>query len=76
MIASKVFNIVYRTKMSKALIADASKLELRSPAELKIKLGVTLRTGTVRSVTNILGMGSSSVLECNGRRHFEAGGYS
>ena len=34
-----------RTKLSKALITDASKLEYRSPAELKAKYGVDLRTG-------------------------------
>jgi NADPH-dependent 2,4-dienoyl-CoA reductase/sulfur reductase-like enzyme len=34
-----------RTKLSKALISDASKLEWRSPSDLRIKYGVTLRAG-------------------------------
>lgn len=34
-----------RTKLSKALITDSSKIEWRSAADLKIKYGVTLRTG-------------------------------
>ncbi|TBU39755.1 hypothetical protein BD309DRAFT_901165 [Dichomitus squalens] len=34
-----------RTKLSKALISDASKLELRSTAELRAKYGVNLRQG-------------------------------
>ena len=37
----------YRTKLSKALIGDASKLEWRNPADLKIKYGANLRIGTV-----------------------------
>ncbi|KAI0297246.1 flavoprotein [Multifurca ochricompacta] len=40
-----------RTKLSKALITDASKLEWRSPADLKIKYGTTLRVGT--AVTSV-----------------------
>ncbi|KAJ3799725.1 hypothetical protein GGU11DRAFT_678786 [Lentinula aff. detonsa] len=40
-----------RTKLSKALITDASKLEWKTPADLKIKYGVNLRAGvTVTSV--------------------------
>ncbi|KAI0090249.1 hypothetical protein BDY19DRAFT_939199 [Irpex rosettiformis] len=35
-----------RTKLSKALITDASKLEWRSQAELQAKYGVLLRTST------------------------------
>lgn len=35
-----------RTKLSKALVTDASKLEWRSRAELQAKYGVVLRTGT------------------------------
>ena len=38
----------YRTKLSKALITDASKVEWRTAADLRIKFGVTLRTSTVR----------------------------
>ncbi|KAE9408369.1 hypothetical protein BT96DRAFT_962732 [Gymnopus androsaceus JB14] len=34
-----------RTKLSKALITDASKLQWKSPADLKIKYGVNLRVG-------------------------------
>ncbi|KAI0316418.1 flavoprotein [Amylostereum chailletii] len=40
-----------RTKLSKALISDPAKLELRTPADLKIKYGASLRTSsTVTSV--------------------------
>ncbi|OAX37776.1 hypothetical protein K503DRAFT_800988 [Rhizopogon vinicolor AM-OR11-026] len=40
-----------RTKLSKALITDSSKIEWRTAADLKIKYGTTLRTGvTVTSV--------------------------
>jgi len=42
-----------RTKLSKSLITDASKLEWRTAADLKIKYGTTLRIGTV-SVPSIL----------------------
>ena len=35
-----------RTKLSKALITDASKLEYRSAAELRAKYGVDFRAGT------------------------------
>ena len=38
---------LYRTKLSKALVADPAKLELRTAADLRIKLGTTLRTSTV-----------------------------
>jgi NADPH-dependent 2,4-dienoyl-CoA reductase/sulfur reductase-like enzyme/nitrite reductase/ring-hydroxylating ferredoxin subunit len=34
-----------RTKLSKQLLTDVNKLEWRNPADLKIKFGVTLRTG-------------------------------
>ena len=37
-----------RTKLSKSLATDASKLEWRTAADLRIKFGVTLRTSTVR----------------------------
>jgi len=37
-----------RTKLSKALITDASKLEWKTAAELKIKYAINLRTGVVR----------------------------
>ncbi|KAJ3716002.1 hypothetical protein C8R42DRAFT_725191 [Lentinula raphanica] len=40
-----------RTKLSKALITDASKLEWKTPADLKIKYGVNLRAGV--SVTSV-----------------------
>jgi apoptosis-inducing factor 3 len=40
-----------RTKLSKALVTDASKLQWRSPAELQSKYGVVLRTST--EVTSI-----------------------
>ncbi|TFY82876.1 hypothetical protein EWM64_g1130 [Hericium alpestre] len=40
-----------RTKLSKALITDPSKLEWRTAADLKIKYGVTIRTGV--NVTSV-----------------------
>lgn len=43
-----------RTKLSKALITDASKLEWRTPADLKIKYGTVLRTGTVGLPSTLL----------------------
>ncbi|KAF5392383.1 hypothetical protein D9757_001502 [Collybiopsis confluens] len=39
------------TKLSKAVITDASKIQWRSPADLKIKFGVNLRTGV--NVTSV-----------------------
>jgi len=36
-----------RTKLSKALIVDPTEIMLRSPADLKIKHGTTLRLGVV-----------------------------
>ncbi|CCM02291.1 uncharacterized protein FIBRA_04379 [Fibroporia radiculosa] len=44
-ISKESYSPIDRTKLSKALITDASKLEWRSAAELKSKYGVTLRTG-------------------------------
>ena len=38
---------VCRTKLSKALITDVSKVEYRTAADLKIKYGTNLRTGVV-----------------------------
>ena len=40
-----------RTKLSKSLATDASKLEWRTAADLRIKFGVTLRTSTVREIS-------------------------
>lgn len=42
-------SITDRTKLSKALITDASKIEWRTPADLKIKYNTTLRTDAVSS---------------------------
>ncbi|KAF9648828.1 hypothetical protein BDM02DRAFT_3143619 [Thelephora ganbajun] len=50
-----------RTKLSKALITDASKIEWRTAADLRIKFGVTLRTNT--TVTSIDVPGKQIVLE-------------
>ncbi|KAF8591101.1 flavoprotein [Ramaria rubella] len=44
-LSSEVYAPIDRTKLSKALITDASKLEWRSVADLKNKFGVTFRTG-------------------------------
>ncbi|KLO13068.1 flavo protein [Schizopora paradoxa] len=50
-ISTEKYAPIDRTKLSKALIGDASKLEWRSPADLKIKFGTNIRIGT--SVTKI-----------------------
>ncbi|KAF9790471.1 hypothetical protein BJ322DRAFT_1104126 [Thelephora terrestris] len=44
-----------RTKLSKSLATDASKLEWRTAADLRIKFGVTLRTSTTVTSINIVG---------------------
>ncbi|TFL04019.1 hypothetical protein BDV98DRAFT_563426 [Pterulicium gracile] len=44
-VSKELYAPIDRTKLSKALITDASKLEWRNAADLKIKYGVTLRTG-------------------------------
>ncbi|EPQ52733.1 hypothetical protein GLOTRDRAFT_64447 [Gloeophyllum trabeum ATCC 11539] len=46
MISKEPYAPIDRTKLSKALITDASKLEWRTPADLKIKYGLSMRTGT------------------------------
>lgn len=46
----KTHKLVSSTKLSKALITDPSKLEWRSPADLRIKYGTILRVGVVRSL--------------------------
>lgn len=51
---------VNRTKLSKALVTDPSKLEYRSTAELKQKYGVVLRTET--EVTSVDFEGKSVVV--------------
>ena len=43
---SCIDHLLNRTKLSKALITDAKKIEWRSPEVLKEKFGVTLRTST------------------------------
>ncbi|KAI0926250.1 hypothetical protein AcW1_008468 [Taiwanofungus camphoratus] len=45
-ISKESYSPIDRTKLSKALITDPAKIELRSPAELKTKYGVDLRTST------------------------------
>lgn len=50
-----------RTKLSKALITDASKLEWRTLADLKIKYGTTLRVGT--TVTSVDSSNKTVTLE-------------
>ncbi|KAI0067379.1 flavoprotein [Artomyces pyxidatus] len=50
-LSSETYSPIDRTKLSKALITDASKLEWRTAADLKIKYGTTLRIGiTVTSI--------------------------
>ncbi|KAI0292136.1 flavoprotein [Russula brevipes] len=50
-LSQETYAPIDRTKLSKALITDASKLEWRTPADLKIKYGTTLRIGT--TVTSV-----------------------
>ncbi|PCH42677.1 hypothetical protein WOLCODRAFT_163963 [Wolfiporia cocos MD-104 SS10] len=44
-LSKEYYSPIDRTKLSKALITDPSKIEWRSGAELKTKYGVDLRTG-------------------------------
>jgi hypothetical protein len=46
-------NDIFRTKLSKALITDPAKIELRTAADLKIKLGTNLRTGVVSNLGSL-----------------------
>lgn len=39
-----------RTKLSKALITDPTKIEWRTAADLKIKYGTNIRLGVVRFI--------------------------
>lgn len=55
-----------RTKLSKALVTDASKLEWRSENDLKNKYGVALRTAT--EVTSIDLEGKTVVVGSSGER--------
>jgi apoptosis-inducing factor 3 len=50
-----------RTKLSKALITDPTKLEWRSAADLRIKYGINLRTGV--EVTSVDLKNKSVVLD-------------
>ncbi|KAH9989006.1 hypothetical protein BJV77DRAFT_1018930 [Russula vinacea] len=50
-----------RTKLSKALVTDASKLEWRTAADLKIKYGTALRIGT--AVTSVDASNKTVTLE-------------
>ena len=52
-LCSTLTSIWYRTKLSKALITDASKLEWRTQAELQAKYGVVLRTSTVVTAVDL-----------------------
>jgi hypothetical protein len=55
-----------RTKLSKALITDPTKIEWRTAADLKIKYGTNIRLGVVRFITN---MGSLDLTYlCFGRK--------
>ena len=65
-----------RTKLSKALITDPTKIEWRTAADLKIKYGTNIRLGVVRF---IIAMGSLDLNVLAGsdvRRHREQGGFS
>jgi apoptosis-inducing factor 3 len=52
--------------LSKALVTDPSKLEWRSPAELKSKFGVTLRSGLEVSAVDV--KNKSVVVSATGER--------
>jgi hypothetical protein len=67
-----------RTKLSKALITDASKLEWRTAADLKIKYGTTLRIGTVglSSILFLFYASTSLETDCHVRRHLQKNSYS
>ena len=54
-----------RTKLSKALVTDASKLELRSASEILTKYGTTIRTNT--EVTSV-NLEAKSVVTTSGER--------
>jgi len=55
-----------RTKLSKALITDPTKIEWRTAADLKIKYGTNIRLGVVRF---IIAMGSLDLTYlCFGRK--------
>ncbi|KZT06056.1 uncharacterized protein LAESUDRAFT_726260 [Laetiporus sulphureus 93-53] len=45
-LSREYYSPIDRTKLSKALITDPAKIELRSPEELKTEYGVDLRTST------------------------------
>ncbi|KAA1467335.1 flavo protein [Dentipellis sp. KUC8613] len=65
-LSSEKYSPIDRTKLSKALITDASKLEWRSPADLKIKYGTTLRIGV--AVTSVDTTAKTVTLE-DGKDH-------
>ncbi|EIN09781.1 hypothetical protein PUNSTDRAFT_51954 [Punctularia strigosozonata HHB-11173 SS5] len=66
-LSKETYAPIDRTKLSKALVTDPSKLEWRSAADLKIKYGTILRTGVeVTSVdfakkSVVIGNGQESV---------------
>lgn len=60
-ISQETYAPIDRTKLSKALITEASKLEWRTPADLKIKYGTTLRIGT--TVTSVDSSNKTVILE-------------
>ena len=61
-----LIGVVHRTKLSKALVTDASKLEWRSAAELQNKYHVDLRTG--KEVTSIDVVGNAVIVGTSGER--------
>lgn len=65
-LSKETYAPIDRTKLSKALVTDASKLEWRSENELKNKYGVALRTGT--EVTSIDLEGKTVVVGTSGER--------
>ncbi|KAI0648919.1 hypothetical protein C8Q79DRAFT_903656 [Trametes meyenii] len=67
-ISKEPYTPIDRTKLSKALITDPSKLEWRSAADLRSKYGVDFRAGT--EVTGI-DVASKEVIVGTGRVHYE-----
>ena len=65
-LSKEAYAPIDRTKLSKALVTDASKLEWRSAAELQNKYHVDLRTG--KEVTSIDVVGNAVIVGTSGER--------
>ena len=67
-----------RTKLSKALITDPTKIEWRTAADLKIKYGTNIRLGVVRFITAMDSLNFTYLCFAGSDvcRHREQGGFS